>query len=101
MKNIGDSSIQSLTASINNSLLTQRDSPVHESKKDLFKINISKKSGKKIKNRESNSLELLTRKFIQSLGEEKTDIINLKNFAEKINVHKRRIYDITGVLWGK
>ena len=34
MKNIGDSTIQSLNASINNSLMTQIDHTTHEIKKD-------------------------------------------------------------------
>ena len=67
---------------------------------DAFNARIINKYEKKLKNRKLNSLEIITRKFIQCAIEEKTDVINLKNIAEKIKVHKRRIYDITNVLEG-
>lgn len=101
MKNIGDSTIQSLNASINNSLMTQIDHTSHEIKKDSFNANITNKYEKKIKTRKLNSLEIITRKFIQSVIAQKTHIINLKKIAEIIKVHRRRIYDITNVLEGK
>ena len=101
MKNIGDSTIQSLNASINNSLMTQIDHTTHEIKKDSLNANITNKYEKKIKSRKLNSLEKITRKFIQSVIAQKTDIINLKKIAEIIKVHRRRIYDITNVLEGK
>ena len=101
MKNIGDSTIQSLNASINNSLMTQKDYSTHEIKKDSFNANITNKYEKKINTRKLNSLEIIARKFIQSVIDKKTDIINLKKIAEIIKVHRRRIYDITNVLEGK
>lgn len=51
--------------------------------------------------RKSNSLEILAKKFVQYIYLQKTDIINLKTLSKNINVHKRRIYDITNVLEGK
>jgi transcription factor E2F3 len=47
-----------------------------------------------------NSLEELTKKFVECVYEENTKIINLKNVIEKIKVKKRRIYDITNVMEG-
>jgi transcription factor E2F3 len=47
-----------------------------------------------------NSLEELTKKFVECVYEENTNIINLKNVIEKIKVKKRRIYDITNVMEG-
>ena len=68
--------------------------------KDLPTIK-PKKSKKKVKNRRLNSLEELTKKFVQCVYEENNNIINLKKVIEKIKVKKRRIYDITNVLEGK
>ena len=67
----------------------------HEKKKYLINI----KSKKKLK-RKLNSLEELTKKFVECVYEENTKIINLKNIIEKIKVKKRRIYDITNVMEG-
>ena len=67
----------------------------HEKKKYLINI----KSNKKLK-RKLNSLEELTKKFVECVYEENTNIINLKNVIEKIKVKKRRIYDITNVMEG-
>lgn len=64
-------------------------------------INGTKKREKKQKNRKLNSLNELTKKFLQILFEEKKEIINLKEIVQKIKVKKRRIYDITNVLQGK
>ena len=67
-------------------------------------IKTQKKREKKLKNRRENSLSELTKKFLRILLEEKKDkkdIINLKEIIQKINVKKRRIYDITNVLQGK
>jgi hypothetical protein len=66
-------------------------------KKKKYLINI--KSKKKLK-RKLNSLEELTKKFVECVYEENTNIINLKNVIEKIKVKKRRIYDITNVMEG-
>ena len=65
--------------------------------KKKYLINI--KSKKKLK-RKLNSLEELTKKFVECVYEENTNIINLKNVIEKIKVKKRRIYDITNVMEG-
>lgn len=51
-------------------------------------------------NRKNNSLDILTKKFILYVYQQKTDIINLKRLSEKTKVHKRRVYDITNVLEG-
>ena len=70
-------------------------------------IKTQKKSEKKLKKRRENSLNELTKKFLRILLEEKKnkkdkkDIIDLKEIIPKINVKKRRIYDITNVLQGK
>jgi hypothetical protein len=70
-------------------------------------IKTQKKREKKLKNRRQNSLSELTKKFLRILLEEKKnkkdkkDIIDLKEIIPKINVKKRRIYDITNVLQGK
>lgn len=88
-------------------------------KKKLFKISKKDASGAKKSNsfqnsntnmnnklkaifrdRKINSLDNLTKKFIEIVVEEKKNIINLQEIADKMNVYKRRIYDITNVLKG-
>ena len=77
----------------------------HEKKKYIINIKSKKKylinikTKKKLK-RKLNSLEELTKKFVECVYEENTNIINLKNVIEKIKVKKRRIYDITNVMEG-
>lgn len=51
-------------------------------------------------NRYDNSLGLLTRKFVKLLRESEEGILDLNFAAEKLEVQKRRIYDITNVLEG-
>ena len=79
------------------------------SKKDTSKKSNSFQNTKKyinnklkaiFKDRKINSLDKLTKKFIEIVNEEKTNIINLQSITEKMNVYKRRIYDITNVLKG-
>ena len=67
----------------------------------LYYLKQKKKHEKILKNRRANSLNELTKKFLQILLEEKKDIINLKEIIPKIKVKKRRIYDITNVFEGK
>nr|CAB3484479.1 unnamed protein product [Digitaria exilis] len=47
-----------------------------------------------------SSLAQLTKKFINLLNEAQDGILDLKSAADKIDVQKRRIYDITNVLEG-
>ena len=48
-----------------------------------------------------NSLDELTKKFIQCVCNSDSDRINLNSVMKKIRAKKRRIYDITNVLEGK
>ncbi len=50
--------------------------------------------------RYDNSLGLLTRKFVKLLRDSDEGILDLNYAAEKLEVQKRRIYDITNVLEG-
>lgn len=50
--------------------------------------------------RSENSLFNLTRKFIKILKNSRDNIVNLNSAADALNVHKRRVYDITNVLEG-
>ena len=72
-------------------------------KSDLIQ-NTNKNINNKLKTifiyRKSNSLDKLTKKFIRIVNEGKTNIIDLQDITEKMNVYKRRIYDITNVFKG-
>ena len=50
--------------------------------------------------RQENSLDELTRDFIQYVKETKNVLININDVVMKLKVKKRRIYDITNVLEG-
>ncbi|RLM75313.1 transcription factor E2FB-like isoform X3 [Panicum miliaceum] len=50
--------------------------------------------------RYDSSLALLTRKFINLLKQAQDGILDLNSTADKLDVRKRRIYDITNVLEG-
>ena len=73
--------------------------------KNIFNIhcvnnNNNKSKIKIFKHRKNNSLDKLTKKYIEIVIEEKTNIINLQTITKKMNVYKRRIYDITNVFEG-
>jgi len=50
--------------------------------------------------RYDSSLGLLTKKFVVLLQEAKEGVLDLNTAAQKLEVQKRRIYDITNVLEG-
>ena len=50
--------------------------------------------------RQDNSLGELTRKFIALIQESENKSVDLNEAAKKLEVQKRRIYDITNVLEG-
>ncbi|XP_058248911.1 transcription factor E2F3-like [Hemibagrus wyckioides] len=52
------------------------------------------------KTRYDTSLGLLTKKFVQLLGQSSDGVVDLNQAAEALNVQKRRLYDITNVLEG-
>ena len=56
---------------------------------------------KQKKQRQENSLDELTRSFINYAKETKNVKININEIVKKLKVKKRRIYDITNVLEGK
>ena len=56
---------------------------------------------KQKKQRQENSLDELTRSFINYVKETKNVKININEIVKKLKVKKRRIYDITNVLEGK
>lgn len=61
----------------------------------------AKKPAKKAKVcRYDSSLGLLTKKFVSLLKEAEAGVLDLNLAAQKLNVQKRRIYDITNVLEG-
>ncbi|KAG9355738.1 hypothetical protein JZ751_000576 [Albula glossodonta] len=52
------------------------------------------------KTRYDTSLGLLTKKFVQLLGQSSDGVVDLNQAAESLKVQKRRLYDITNVLEG-
>ncbi|KAJ8288515.1 hypothetical protein COCON_G00011740, partial [Conger conger] len=52
------------------------------------------------KTRYDTSLGLLTKKFLQLLGQSADGVVDLNRAAEVLKVQKRRLYDITNVLEG-
>ncbi|KAJ8395271.1 hypothetical protein AAFF_G00034730 [Aldrovandia affinis] len=52
------------------------------------------------KTRYDTSLGLLTKKFVQLLGQSSDGVVDLNQAAEVLKVQKRRLYDITNVLEG-
>ena len=98
MKNKGkNTSLSIANGRISNKCSNSAAKNCFGNEKKKYLINI--KSKKKLK-RKLNSLEELTKKFVECVYEENTKIINLKNVIEKIKVKKRRIYDITNVMEG-
>ena len=91
-----------INLSKNKPLNTIKSNIIKIDHKKLFNIQFVNKNKSKIKifDRKSNSLDKFTKKFIEIINEEKTNIINLRTIAEKMNVHQRRIYDITTVFKG-
>ena len=67
---------------------------------DSTEKNVAHNCSRKLKNRQNNSLEELTKKFINSILESQNNIIDLNKITKKMKVKKRRIYDITNVLEG-
>ena len=51
-------------------------------------------------NRE-NSLEEITKRFLKYIIKSKTNIFNINDVVDALNIKKRRIYDVTNVLEGK
>ena len=83
------------------STLTPKDKPKNKQKREIkekFSFNFI---SRKRKNRQINSLDELSKKFIRFAAESKDRCINLKVMMKKIKAKKRRIYDITNVLEGK
>ncbi|MGH0134711.1 UNVERIFIED_CONTAM: hypothetical protein FKN15_032434 [Acipenser sinensis] len=62
--------------------------------------NLSSPKNPSEKTRYDTSLGLLTKKFIQLLGQSADGVVDLNRAAEVLKVQKRRIYDITNVLEG-
>ena len=103
-KAINDAQKEKLFILSKNKLLkTKKSNSFRKNDKNIFNIHFINNNKSKIKIfkfRKSNSLDKFTKKFIEIVYEEKTNIINLQAITEKMNVHKRRIYDITNVFEG-
>ncbi len=88
------------------SMRTQRRGPsseISEENDESASVNLKTnlKLGKKIsRQRQENSLGELTRNFIEFIHSQGDKIININDVVRKLNVKKRRIYDITNVLEG-
>ena len=50
--------------------------------------------------RQDNSLAVLTKKFVDLIKKSEDETIDLNEAVKKLDVQKRRIYDITNVLEG-
>ena len=88
----------------NNPVLTKKN-PHINSKKNTMKSEESPKektilSKKQKRQRQENSLDELTRAFIDYVKDTKKTEININDVVKKLKVKKRRIYDITNVLEG-
>ena len=96
--------LQILNQSNKPSSLTPESLNGNKIKKDIVNKCAGLFHGKKLKkynkNRKYNSLDMVAKKFIQCVIDEKKNKINLKSIIEKIKVKKRRIYDVTNVLEG-
>jgi hypothetical protein len=90
--NINESSINSSNSSENMSF--------NENKKKKANKYSSRNYSKRPKNRQNNSLDELTKRFIRCIYELGNEKINLNIVMKKIKAKKRRIYDITNVLEG-
>lgn len=66
----------------------------------LFKSEKQKGEELNSRTRQDNSLGELTRKFIALIQESENKCVDLNEAALKLDVQKRRIYDITNVLEG-
>lgn len=87
-----------ITDSISSSVIASKNISFDDNKKEYkYACRLNKKQ----KNRQINSLDELTRKFLKCVYSSKTDKINLNCVMKKIKAKKRRIYDITNVLEGK
>ena len=83
--------------------LKKENNTAHQIKEqNTKKINIKNYLNRKQKRqRKENSLDELTRDFIQYVKDTKNMRLNLNDIVKELNVKKRRIYDITNVLEGK
>ncbi|KRW99691.1 hypothetical protein PPERSA_03492 [Pseudocohnilembus persalinus] len=54
----------------------------------------------KVKQRQDNSLSVLTKKFVKRIKESDNNTVDLNETVKDLKVQKRRIYDITNVLEG-
>ena len=104
MKNKGKVQTPSTTllneSSINSSYISENFS-INGNKKEYTNKYTSRNYNKKPKNRQNNSLDELTKRFIKYVDELGNEKINLNMVMKKIKAKKRRIYDITNVLEGK
>lgn len=83
---------------ISQSILPKRKIIFRKKKTKFYKNYLDKKPKK---DRNNNSLEIITKKFINYISKLNTDAIDIKNVVNVLNIKKRRIYDITNVLEGK
>lgn len=68
---------------------------------DIKKKNVTFIAGKTVeRTRYDTSLSLLTKKFIHLVESSQDGVVDLNVASEKLEVQKRRIYDITNVLEG-
>ena len=83
--------------------LKKENNTAHQIKEqNTKKINLKNYLNRKQKRqRKENSLDELTRDFIQYVKDTKNMRLNLNDIVKELNVKKRRIYDITNVLEGK
>ena len=72
---------------------------VFTKKKTKSQKNAFDKKQKRDKNK--NSLDEVTRRFIKYISKVNTDEIDINKVVEALNIKKRRIYDVTNVLEGK
>ena len=87
----------------NHSVLSKRSTECSTPKKHSYPDDTVAKrllSKKQKRQRQENSLDELTRAFIDYVKEQKQTNISINEVVKKLKVKKRRIYDITNVLEG-
>ena len=89
----------------NNAVLIKKNTHNNSKKINLKNEEINQERSnlhkKQKRQRQENSLDELTKAFIDYVKETKKAEININDVVKKLKVKKRRIYDITNVLEGK
>ena len=73
----------------------------HNQKSNAINENYTFMNKKKLRNPEHNCLDSLAKQFIEYVHNTNSSIIEINKVVDKLEIKKRRIYDIINVLEGK